>query len=205
MKLTIKTLANTDAGEIDLDPSIFDLEPRVDLLHRAVRYQLARRQSGNHKTKGISEIQGTTKKPYRQKGTGNARQGSKRAAQFRGGATIFGPVVRSHAHKLPKKVRALALRHALAAKARSGKLIVIDQLKPDSPKTKAMASALKGLAIDSAVFMDTDFDPNFVLATRNIPKIDTLPAVGANVYDILRRDTLVLSREAVTNLQERLK
>lgn len=205
MKLTIKTLANTDAGEIDLDPSIFDLEPRVDLLHRAVRYQLARRQSGNHKTKGISEIQGTTKKPYRQKGTGNARQGSKRAAQFRGGATIFGPVVRSHAHKLPKKVRALALRHALAAKARSGKLIVIDQLKPDSPKTKAMALALKGLAIDSAVFMDTDFDPNFVLATRNIPKIDTLPAVGANVYDILRRDTLVLSREAVTNLQERLK
>lgn len=204
MKLPIKTLDNTDAGEIDLDPTIFDLEPRIDLMHRAVRYQLARRQAGTHKTKGISEIQGTTKKPYRQKGTGNARQGSRRAAQFRGGATIFGPVVRSHAHKLPKKVRALALRHALAAKARAGQLVIINELKPASPKTKAMAQALKGLAIDSAVFMDADFDPNFVLATRNIPKIDTLPAVGANVYDILRRETLVLTTEAVSRLQERL-
>jgi large subunit ribosomal protein L4 len=171
-----------------------------------VNWQLAKRRSGNHKTKGISEISGTTKKPYKQKGTGHARQGSTRSPQFRGGARIFGPVVRSHAHDLPKKVRKLALRHALSSKAADGKLVVVDAVVADSHKTKGLAAKLTALGLDSALILAGEqIDTNFALAARNLPFIDVLPSQGANVYDILRRDTLVLSRQAVEQLEARLK
>lgn len=206
MKIAVKTFDNADAGEIELDDSIFGLEPRTDILHRMVHYQLSKRRSGNHKTKGISEISGTTKKPYKQKGTGHARQGSTRSPQFRGGAVIFGPVVRSHAYDLPKKVRKLALKHALSSKAAEGKLIVVDQVTADTPKTKAMSVRLEALGLGSVlVIAGETVDTNFELATRNLPLIDVLPSQGANVYDILRRDTLVLSRQAVEQLEARLK
>lgn len=206
MKIAVKTFDNADAGEIELDDSIFGLEPRTDILHRMVHYQLSKRRSGNHKTKGISEISGTTKKPYKQKGTGHARQGSTRSPQFRGGAVIFGPVVRSHAYDLPKKVRKLALKHALSSKAAEGKLIVVDQVTADTPKTKAMSARLEALGLGSVlVIAGETVDTNFELATRNLPLIDVLPSQGANVYDILRRDTLVLSRQAVEQLEARLK
>ncbi|MGK9168661.1 50S ribosomal protein L4 [Inquilinus limosus] len=206
MKVAVKTFDNTTAGEIELDDSVFGLEVRTDLLHRMVNWQLAKRRSGNHKTKGISEISGTTKKPYKQKGTGHARQGSMRSPQFRGGARIFGPVVRSHAHDLPKKVRKLALRHALSAKAAEGKLVVVDAVVADSHKTKGLAAKLSALGLDSALILAGEqIDTNFALAARNLPFIDVLPSQGANVYDILRRDTLVLSRQAVEQLEARLK
>ncbi|MGO1078229.1 50S ribosomal protein L4 [Inquilinus sp. CA228] len=206
MKIAVKTFDNTSAGEIDLDDSVFGLEVRTDLLARMVNWQLAKRRSGNHKTKGISEISGTTKKPYKQKGTGHARQGSTRSPQFRGGARIFGPVVRSHAHDLPKKVRKLALRHALSSKAADGKLVVVDAVVADSHKTKGLAAKLTALGLDSALILAGEqIDTNFALAARNLPSIDVLPSQGANVYDILRRDTLVLSRQAVEQLEARLK
>jgi large subunit ribosomal protein L4 len=206
MKIAVKTFDNTSAGEIDLDDTVFGLEVRTDLLFRMVNWQLAKRRSGNHKTKGISEISGTTKKPYKQKGTGHARQGSTRSPQFRGGARIFGPVVRSHAHDLPKKVRKLALRHALSSKAADGKLVVVDAVVVDSHKTKGLAAKLTALGLDSALILAGEqIDTNFALAARNLPSIDVLPSQGANVYDILRRDTLVLSRQAVEQLEARLK
>jgi large subunit ribosomal protein L4 len=206
MKIAVKTFDNASAGEIELDDSVFGLEVRTDLLARMVNWQLAKRRSGNHKTKGISEIRGTTKKPYKQKGTGHARQGSTRSPQFRGGARIFGPVVRSHAHDLPKKVRKLALRHALSAKAADGKLIVVDAVVADSHKTKGLAVKLTALGLGSALILaGEEVDTNFALAVRNLPLIDVLPSQGANVYDILRRDTLVLSRQAVEQLEARLK
>jgi large subunit ribosomal protein L4 len=206
MKIAVKTFDNTSAGEIDLDDTVFGLEVRTDLLFRMVNWQLAKRRSGNHKTKGISEIRGTTKKPYKQKGTGHARQGSTRSPQFRGGARIFGPVVRSHAHDLPKKVRKLALRHALSSKAADGKLVVVDAVVADSHKTKGLAVKLAALGLDSALILAGEqIDTNFALAARNLPSIDVLPSQGANVYDILRRDTLVLSRQAVEQLEARLK
>jgi large subunit ribosomal protein L4 len=206
MKIAVKTFDNTSAGEIDLDDSVFGLEVRTDLLFRMVNWQLAKRRSGNHKTKSISEISGTTKKPYKQKGTGHARQGSMRSPQFRGGARIFGPVVRSHAHDLPKKVRKLALRHALSSKAAEGKLVVVDAVVADSHKTKGLAAKLTALGLDSALILAGEqIDTNFALAARNLPFIDVLPSQGANVYDILRRDTLVLSRQAVEQLEARLK
>ncbi|WP_029009701.1 50S ribosomal protein L4 [Azospirillum halopraeferens] len=206
MKATIKNLNNEDVGEIELSDAIFGLAVRTDLLHRMVNWQLAKRRAGNHKTKGISEISGTTKKPYRQKGTGRARQGSTRSPQFRGGATIFGPVVRSHAHDLTKKVRKLALKTALSAKAADGKLIVLDDAKAETHKTKELASRLSNLGLASALIIDgANLDANFVKASRNIPLIDVLPEQGANVYDILRRDTLVLTRNAVEQLEARLK
>ena len=182
------------------------LEPRADLLHRMVRWQLAKRRAGTHKTKGISEISGSTKKPYKQKGTGRARQGSTRSAQFRGGATIFGPVVRDHDFKLPKKVRKLALCHALSAKAAAGQLVVVDALAADSHKTKAMREQLAGLGLSASVLMidGATTDDKFTLAVRNLPLVDLLPQQGANVYDILRRETLVLSRDAVAQLEARL-
>lgn len=206
MKIAVKTFDNASAGEIELDDSVFGLEVRTDLLARMVNWQLAKRRSGNHKTKGISEIRGTTKKPYKQKGTGHARQGSTRSPQFRGGARIFGPVVRSHAHDLPKKVRKLALRHALSSKAADGKLVVVDAVVADSHKTKGLAAKLSALGLDSALILAGEqIDTNFALAARNLPFIDVLPSQGANVYDILRRDTLVLSRQAVEQLEARLK
>jgi len=206
MKATIKNLNNEAVGEIDLADEIFGLAVRTDLLHRMVNWQLAKRRSGNHKTKGISEIRGTTKKPYRQKGTGRARQGSTRSPQFRGGATIFGPVVRSHEHDLTKKFRKLALKTALSAKAADGKLIVLDAAKADTHKTKELAARLGKLGLTSVLIIDgSNLDENFARASRNLPLVDVLPEQGANVYDILRRDTLVLTRNAVEQLEARLK
>jgi len=206
MKIAIKSLENKEVGTIELAEEIFGLAPRRDILARMVNWQLAKRRSGNHKTKIISEVSGTGKKPYSQKGTGNARQGSLRSPQFRTGAVIFGPVVRSHAHDLPKKVRKLALCMALAVKQQDGKLIVLDNAKLDNNKTKNLAEKFKKLSLSSALIIDgANLDSNFSIAARNIPNIDVLPEQGANVYDILRRDTLVLTKNAVEQLQERLK
>jgi large subunit ribosomal protein L4 len=206
MKVQVKNLANEDVGEIELDDAIFGVEVRTDLIHRAVNWQLAKRRSGNHKTKGISEIAGTTKKPYNQKGTGRARQGSLRSPQFRGGARIFGPVVRSHEHDLTKKVRKLALRTALSAKAAAGQLVIIDTCETTSHKTKAMAATFKTMGFDSLLVIDgATVNENFARAARNIPLVDVLPSQGANVYDIIRRNILVLTKDAVTDLEARLK
>ncbi|GJL90204.1 MAG: 50S ribosomal protein L4 [Minwuia thermotolerans] len=206
MKLSVKTLDNKSAGEIELNADVFGLEPRADLLHRMVNYQLAKRRAGTHKTKGIGEIRGTTAKPFRQKGTGRARAGSLRASQYRGGATTFGPVVRSHAVELPKKVRRLALKHALSAKAATGELMIVDAVDVKSHKTKDLARMLDKLGLTSALFIDGDeVTQKFDLAARNLPMVDILPEAGANVYDILRRDMLVLTRAAVAKLEERLK
>jgi len=206
MKALVKTLDNQDAGEIELDESVFGLEARADILARAVNWQLAKRRSGNHKVKQVGDIRGTTKKPYRQKGTGRARQGSLRSPQFRGGAVIFGPVVRSHAFDLTKKVRRLALKTALSVKQGEGKLLVLEAAAAESHKTKALAAQLVGLGLTSALVIDGgELDVNFVRAAANIPLIDVLPQEGANVYDILRRDTLVLTRRAVEALEARLK
>jgi large subunit ribosomal protein L4 len=206
MKTNVISLDNKAVGEIELADEVFGVAVRSDLLHRMVSYQLSKRRAGTHKTKGISEISGTTKKPFAQKGGGRARQGSLRSPQFRGGATIFGPVVRSHAFDLPKKVRTLALKTALSAKAAEGKLIVLDQAKLSAPKTKELATRLKALGWGSVLVIDGPaVDDNFALASRNIPFVDVLPSVGANVYDILRRDTLVLTKDAVAALEARLK
>ncbi len=206
MQATVKTLDNAEAGTLELSDAVFGAAVRGDILARLVHWQLAKRRSGNHKTKGISDIQGTTKKPYKQKGTGNARQGSLRSPQFRGGARIFGPVVRDHGYDLPKKVRKLGLITALSSKQADGKLVVLDNLKLTEAKTKALAKRLGKLGWASALVIDgPEVDTNFVRAARNIPGIDVLPQQGANVYDILRRDMLVLTRAAVEHLEARLK
>jgi len=206
MKLTVRNLDNQEVGDIDLADEIFDLPIRRDILTRVVNWQLAKRRAGTHKTKGISEIQGTTRKPYKQKGTGRARQGSLRSPQFRGGATIFGPVVRSHEFSLQKKVRKLGLKTALSSKQREGKLVVIDAAHVDEAKTKALRARFEALGWDSVLIISGSVvEKNFLLATRNLPRVDVLPQQGANVYDILRRDTLVLTREAVQHLEARLK
>jgi large subunit ribosomal protein L4 len=206
MKTTVKNLENKEVGTIDLLDDVFGVTPRRDILTRMVNWQLAKRRSGNHKAKIISEVSGTSKKPWAQKGTGRARQGSLRSPQFRKGGVIFGPVVRDHAHDLPKKVRALALRMALASKQQDGKLIILDSAKLTSHKTKALVEKFAALGLSSALIIDgANLDPNFSKAARNIPHIDVLPEQGANVYDILRRDVLVLTTNAVEQLQERLK
>ena len=206
MKIEVNSLDNKKIKDIDLDKKIFGLELKEEVIYRMVRYQLAKRRSGNHKTKGISEISGTTKKPFKQKGTGNARQGSKRSPQMRGGAVIFGPQVRSHAHKLPKKIKQLALKMAISKKIKDGKFKIINELKMSKPKTNLFRSKLAGLKLDSALFIDgKDIDNNFLLASKNVPKIDILPVAGINVYDILKRDYLVLSENAVNGIQERFK
>ena len=206
MKIDVTNLDAEKTGEIDLDDSIFGLDPRQDILARMVNWQLAKRRSGNHKTKGISEISGTTKKPFRQKGTGRSRAGSLRATQYRGGQTVHGPVVRDHAHDLTKKFRKLGLKTALSAKAKAGQLIVIDEAAAAEPKTKALAEKFKKLGWSSVLVIDGDaVNENFARAARNIPLVDLLPQQGANVYDILRRDTLVLTKGAVEQLEARLK
>lgn len=205
MKVAVKSLDNKKVGDIDLSDDIFGLTPRKDVLHRMVNWQLAKRRSGNHKTKTIGEISGTGKKPYAQKGTGNARAGSLRSPQFRKGAVIFGPVVRDHSHSLPKSVRKLALKTALSSKQAEGKLIVLDAAKAKDHKTKAMAKALETLGLTSALIIDETPDVNFARAVRNIKNIDVLPQKGINVYDILRRDILVLTKDAVAQLEARLK
>ena len=206
MKCSVKTLDNKAAGEIELDKSVFGLPQREDILHAMVRYQLNKRRAGTHQTKGISDISGTGKKPFRQKGTGHARAGSLRTPIHRGGATVFGPQSRSHATDLPKKVRKLALKTALSVKAANDKLIILDDATAKDHKTKPMAAALKALGVDNAVIVcGEEVDTNFERATGNIPCVDVLSSTGANVYDILRRDTLVLTKDAVAQLTERLK
>jgi large subunit ribosomal protein L4 len=206
MKLPVRSLDNEEVGGIELADDIFGLPVRRDILARVVNWQLAKRRAGTHKTKGISEIQGTTKKPYRQKGTGRARQGSLRSPQFRGGATIFGPVIRSHAFSLQKKVRKLGLKTALSAKQGEGKLVIIDTVRCTEAKTKTLRALFDKLGWESVLIIDGPFvDEGFARAARNLPKIDVLPQQGANVYDILRRDLLVLTRAAVEHLEARLK
>ncbi len=206
MKQEIKSLENKVIKEIDLDKAIFGVEVKSEIIHRMVRYQLAKKRSGNHKTKGISEISGTTRKPFKQKGTGSARQGSRRSPQMRGGAVIFGPQVRSHAHKLPKRIRALALKMALSNKLKEGKLKVISDFKISKPKTSFLTSKLVKMEIDSALFIDgVDIEKNFKHAVRNIPKTDFLPISGINVYDIIRRNFLVISEKALLGINERFK
>ena len=209
MKLKVTDISNKAVGEVEIDDAvfadIFGRTVRKDILARAVNWQLAKRRSGNHKTKEIGDISGTTKKPYAQKGTGNARQGSLRSPQFRGGATIFGPVVRSHAHDLPKKVRKLALKNALSAKHKDGKLVVWGETSANG-KTKELAAQFKKLGWASVLVIDgPEVNEQFAKAARNIPNVDVLPQQGANVYDILRRDTLVITKGAMEHLVERLK
>ena len=202
----VTTLDGSSAGSISLPDEIFGIEPRADILQRMVRWQLSRRQAGTHKTKTRGEISLTTAKWYKQKGTGRARHGAKSAPQFRGGGKAFGPVVRSHAHDLPKKVRALALKMALSDKARTEKLIVLSEASVKEPKTKALIASFGKLGLASALIIDgAAVEDNFRLAARNIPDIDVLPVAGINVYDIMRRDTLVLTKAAVEALTERFK
>ena len=206
MDLKITTLAGEDAGKVTLSEAIFGLEPREDILQRVVRWQLAKRQQGTHKAKGRAEISRTGAKMYKQKGTGRARHSSARAPQFRGGGKAHGPVVRSHAHDLPKKVRVLGLKHALSAKARSSSLIVVDDLKLAEAKTKGLTENFAKLGLANALVIGgAELDQNFSRAVRNIPNVDVLPVQGINVYDILRRGTLVLSRSAIEALEERFK
>jgi large subunit ribosomal protein L4 len=206
MKIDVIALDGKKAGSVDLSDEIFGLEPRADLLQRMVRWQLAARQAGTHKSKRRSEIRATTAKMYKQKGTGRARHGARTAPQFRGGGKAFGPLVRSHAHELPKKVRILALKHALSSKAKSDALIVVDSAATDSAKTKALAAKFTKMGLTSALIVDgKELDGNFRLASRNIASVDVLPVQGINVYDILRRDKLVLTKAAIEALQERLK
>ena len=206
MKLDITTLDGEGAGSVELDEAIFGLEPRVDLLQRMVRWQLAKRQAGTHAVKNRSDVNRTRKKLYKQKGTGNARHGAASAPQFRGGGRAFGPVVRSHAHDLPKKVRALALKHALSSKVKDATLIVIDDVKLADGKTKGLVERFGKMGLSSALIISgAEVDVNFGRAARNIPMIDVLPVQGINVYDILRRDKLVLTRAAIDALEARFK
>lgn len=206
MKLAVKTLEGKEAGDITLDDAVFGISVRQDIMHTVVNYQLAKRRGGNHKTKQRHEVSGTGNKPHAQKGTGRARAGDKKRNIDRGGAVVHGPVVRDHSFDVPKKIRQLALRSALSSKAANGKLIVIDDAKATSHKTKPMADAMKTLGFESAVIVaGNEVDANFARATANLPRIEVLPTQGANVYDILRRDTLVLTKEAVEALTEKLK
>ena len=204
MKADVQTLAAKKSGTVDLSDHIFGLEPRADILHRMVRYQLAKRQSGSHKTKTRGEINRTGAKIGKQKGGGRARHGSGRVGIFRGGAKAFGPRVRSHAIDLPKKVRALALRHALSAKVVAGELVVLDKTESKSPKTKELLEIFAKLGLDNALIIDgAEVDKNFALAASNISNVDVLPVQGINVYDILRRRKLVLSKAAIEALEAR--
>jgi large subunit ribosomal protein L4 len=206
MEFNVKTLEGKDAGKVSLSDAIFGLDPREDILARMVRYQLAKKQQGTHQSLTRGEVSRTGSKMYKQKGTGRARHHSARAPQFRGGAKAHGPVSRSHAFDLPKKVRALALRHALSAKLKSEDLIVIDDLVAAEAKTKALVGTFASLGLTNALVIGgAEIDSNFKLAAQNIPNIDVLPVQGINVYDILRRGKLVLSKAAVEALEERFK
>ena len=206
MKVDVVNLDAKSVGSIELSDAVFGAQVRKDIMQRCVEWQRAKKRAGTHATKTISQISGTTAKPYAQKGTGRARQGSLRSVQFRGGARIHGPVVRSHAFGLPKMVRKLALRSALSAKQAAGQLIVIDEAKLKDAKTRALIENFAKLGISSALIVDgAAVDQGFARAARNIPNVDVLPSIGANVYDILRRHTLVLTKDAVTALEARLK
>ncbi len=206
MELEVKTLDGAVAGTVALSDEIYGLEPRADILQRVVRWQLAKRRAGTHKTLTRTEVTKTGKKMYRQKGTGGARHGNKAAPQFRGGGKAFGPVVRSHEHDLPKKVRALGLKLALSAKAKGANIFVLDEAVAAEAKTKALKTKLAALGLTNALIIDgANPQDQFRLAARAIPQIDVLPVQGINVYDILRRDTLVLTKAAVSALEERFK
>lgn len=206
MKQDILNLENKNVGTIELNDAIYGLEVRADILHRVVNWQLARLQSGNHKTKGRSEVALTPAKPFKQKGSGNARQGSRKGTQFRKGGVVFGPVVRDQSHDLTKKFRKLGLKTALSAKAKEGNLVILDEAKLSAPKTKDLVSKLNLCGLNNCLIIDgKEVDMNFALASRNIESVDILPTQGANVYDILRRDKLVLTKDAVACLEERLK
>ncbi len=205
MELKILTLDGEEAGTVDLPDAIFGLEPRADILHRCVRWQLAKRQSGTHDVKNRAEINRTGKKMYRQKGTGSARHGPAKVNLFRGGGRSFGPTPRSHAIGLPKKVRLLALKHALSAKARDGEIILLEKVSAKDTKTKALRANLTKLGLTNALIIDgAELDGSFALAARNVRNIDVLPVHGINVYDILRRRVLVLTRTALEALEARL-
>lgn len=205
MKIDVISIDAAGAGEIDLSDDIFGVEPRADILHRVVRWQRARKQAGTHKTKSRGETAYSTKKIYRQKGTGGARHGDRGVAQFRKGGTAKGPVVRSHAHDLPKKVRKLGLKMALSAKARSGDLVILEAATAEDAKTKALASKAAHLGWDRALIIDgAEVDANFARAAKNIAGLHVLPSAGANVYDILKNKTLVLTKAGVEALEARL-
>lgn len=203
MQIDITTLDGAVAGQADLPDALFAASPRVDIMTRVVLWQQARRRAGTHKVKGMGEVQGTTKKPYRQKGTGNARQGSLRAPQFRTGGIVHGPVVRDHGYSLNKKVRRLGLISALSQKAAEGRLVVLDAAG-GVEKTKELRGKLEKLGWSSALIVDQAVDEGFLRASRNLPRIDVLPVAGANVYDILQHDMLVITRAAVDGLLARL-
>ncbi|GGW31955.1 50S ribosomal protein L4 [Gemmobacter lanyuensis] len=206
MKLDVIKLDGGNAGSIDLDEALFGLEPRADILHRVVRWQRAKAQAGTHSVLGKSDVSYSTKKIYRQKGTGGARHGSKKAPIFRHGGVYKGPTPRSHAHDLPKKFRALGLRHALSAKAKAGELIILDTAALAEAKTAQLAKVAKELGWKRVLIIDgADLNENFVKAARNIETIDVLPSIGANVYDILKRDQLVITKAGVEALEARLK
>ena len=206
MELKITTLDGKESGSVTLSDAIFGLEPRTDIIHRCVVWQLAKRRSGTHAVKNRADIHRTGKKMYRQKGTGSARHGSARVNLFRGGGRSFGPHTRSHEIGLPKKVRALALRHALSAKAKDGGIIVIEALSVKDGKTKALRGHFEKLGVSNALFIDgAEIAAGVLTAARNIPNIDILPVVGINVYDVMRRHTLVLTRAAVDALEARFK
>jgi large subunit ribosomal protein L4 len=205
MQVNVITLDNASAGSAELPEELFGAAPRADIMARVVHWQLAKRRAGTHKAKGMGEVQGTTKKPYRQKGTGSARQGSLRSPQFRKGGVVHGPVVRDHGYSLPKKVRRLGLISALSQKAKDGKLVVLEAATAAADaKTKAMAAQVKALGWSSALVVDAAVDENFARVLRNIPGMDALPTAGANVYDILNHDVLVVTRAGVEALKERL-
>jgi large subunit ribosomal protein L4 len=206
IKCDIINLENKKIGQIELASEVFGLPLRRDILARVVNWQLAKRRAGTHKTRGISDISGTTRKPWKQKGTGRARQGSLRSPQFRGGAVIFGPVVRDHGYDLQKKVRRLGLMTALSSKLAEGKLFIVDSLEQQSSKTQDAIKNLEKLGLKNALFVDgAEVSKNFALAIRNIPYIDVLPQQGLNVYDILRREVLILTKAAVESIEQRLR
>jgi large subunit ribosomal protein L4 len=206
MKASVTTLDATSAGEVELADAIFGLEPRKDLIHRMVRYQLLKRMAGTHHTQDRSQVTVTGKKMYKQKGSGGARHGDKSVPQWRGGGKAHGPKPRSHSVELPKKVRALALRHALSAKAKAGEIVVIDKAASEGGKTGALRQQFAKLSLDNALIIDgAELDVGFARAARNIPNIDLLPVQGINVYDILRRRKLVLTKSAVEALEARFK
>ena len=206
MDIEVKTLAGKKSGKVSVSDAIFGLEPREDIISRMVRYQRAKARQGTHQIKGRSDVDKTGARMYRQKGTGGARHHSQAAPQFRGGGKAHGPQSRDHSHALTKKFRALALRHALSAKAKDGSLVIMDDLATKDPKTAALRADMGKLGIDNALMIGgAELDANFKLAAQNIPNIDVLPVQGINVYDIIRRNTLVLSKAAVDALEERFK
>jgi len=206
MKSKVITLENNAAGDIELAEEVFGVPMRKDILARMVNYQLAKRRRGTASTKERSEIRGTTAKPFRQKGTGQARQGSRKAPQLRGGGTAFGPQERDFGHKMNKKVRRMAMRTALSAKQADGKLVILKDAALKNPKTKELSEKFAMLGwVNALVVAGAEVDVNFAMAVANIPNIDVLPTQGANVYDILRRDQLVLTTDAVEALEARLK